>query len=73
MLERGVMQACTSPWASPVVLVTKKYGSTCICIDYRGLNDLTVKDAYPLPRIDDSLNALSGGKWFCTMDLMSGY
>ena len=73
MLERGVIQASTSPWASPVVLVTKKDGSTRFCIDYRGLNDLTVKDAYPLPRIDDSLDALSGGKWFCTMDLMSGY
>ena len=73
MLKRGVIQASTSPWASPVGLVTKKDGSTRFCIDYRGLNDLTVKDAYPLPRIDDSLDTLSSGKWFCTIDLMSGY
>ena len=73
MLDRGVIQPSTSPWASPVVLVMKKDGSTRFCVDYRGLNDLTVKDAYPLPRIDDSLDALNGGRWFNTMDLMSGY
>ena len=73
MLKRGLRQASTSPCASPVVLVTKKDGSTRFCIDYRGLNNLTVKDAYPLPRIDDYLDTLSSGKWFCTMNLMSGY
>ena len=73
MLERGVIQPSTSPWASPVVLVTKKDGSTRFCVDYRAVNDLSIKDAYPLPRIDDSLDALNGGRWFNIMDLMSGY
>ena len=61
------------PRASPVVLVTKKNGSTCFCVDYRRLNALTVKDAYPLPRIDDSLRLLGNQQWLSTMDLASGY
>ena len=55
--------------ASPVVLVTKKDGSTCLCVDYRRLNSLTTKDVYPLPRIDDSLRLLGNQQWFSTMDL----
>ena len=54
----GQLEPIDSPWASPVVLVTNKDGSTCLCVDYRRLNSLTNKDAYPLPRIDDSLRLL---------------
>ena len=65
--------AIVPAWASPVVLVTKKDGSTRFCVDYHRLNSLTVKDAYLLPRIDDSLGLLSNQQWFSTMDLASGY
>ena len=60
MLTGGQIEASDSPWSSPVVLVTKKDGGTRFCVDYRQLNDATVKDAYPLPRIDDTLDMLGG-------------
>ena len=72
MLEKGVVEL-TSPWASPVVLVQKKDGSTRFCVDYRKVNDVTRKDAYPLPRIDTTLDTLHGLQWFTTLDLVSGY
>ncbi len=73
MLDSGVIEPCHSSWSSPVVLVTKKDGSTRFCVDYRKVNEVTSKDAYPLPRIDDTLNALRGSQYFSTLNLYSGY
>lgn len=73
MLRDDVIQSSESPWASPIVLVQKKDGSLCFYVDYRMLNELTRKDAYPLPRIDDTLSNLAGSQWFTTLDLLSGY
>ena len=73
MLDRSVIQPSSSPWASPVVLVPKKDGSFRFCIDYRKVNAVTRKDAYPLPRVDDTLDTLAGSHWFSTLDLLSGY
>ena len=73
MLQKDVIQTSSSPWASGIVMVQKKDGKKCFCVDYRKLNDVTTKDAYPLPRIDDSLDQLAGAKWFSCLDLNSGY
>ncbi|MDY6929837.1 MAG: RNase H-like domain-containing protein [Pseudomonadota bacterium] len=73
MLRRGVIEPCDGPWSSPIVLVTKKDGTSRFCVDYRRLNAATVKDAYPLPRIEDNLDALQGSKYFSTLDLLSGF
>ena len=59
--------------ASPIVLVKKKDGSTRFCVDFRKVNDVTVKDVHPLPRISDMLEALGSGRYFSTLDAAAGY
>lgn len=73
MLNQDVVEPSNSAWSSPEVLVRKKDGSTRYCIDYRKLNDVTQKDSYPLPTIDDTIDTLAGAQWFSTLDLESGY
>jgi len=73
MVHQGIVEEASGPWSSPIVLVRKKDGTPRFCVDYRRVNDVTQKDAHPLPRIDDTLDTLSGAKWFSTIDLASGY
>ena len=73
MMEEGIIEPGTGPWASPLVLVRKKDGSLRCCVSYKKVNDVTRKDAYPLPRIDDTIDMLSGSMFFSTLDLASGY
>ena len=72
-MRNGIVRKSRSPWASPVVLADKSDGTKRFCVDYRRLNACTKKDRYPLPRVDDSLDILSGKKYFTSLDLMSGY
>ena len=73
MEATGVIRPSKSPYASPVVIVTKKDGSIRLCIDYRKLNSCSTRDAFPLPRIEEALEALGQAKYFSTLDLTSGY
>ncbi|TPP57169.1 Retrovirus Pol polyprotein from transposon 17.6 [Fasciola gigantica] len=73
MLERKIIQPSQSPWASPIVLTKKKDGSPRLCVDYRRLNDITKRDSFPLPGIDQTLDALGGAEFFSTLDLAAGY
>lgn len=73
LLQQGKVKESSSPWSSPVVLVTKKDGTQRLRIDYRQLNAVMVKAAFCLPCADNSLAALSGPRWFSTLDLASGY
>ncbi|KAL0544915.1 hypothetical protein IC582_020045 [Cucumis melo] len=73
LLDKGFIRPSVSPWGAPVLLVKKKDGSMRLCIDYRELNKVTVKNRYPLPRIDDLFDQLQGATVFSKIDLRSGY
>ena len=73
LLDHDIIRESNSPWASSIVLVRKKDGRLRFCIDYRLLNQRTVKDSYALPRIEEMLDVLAGAKYFSTLDLRSGY
>ncbi|KAL4032758.1 hypothetical protein IC575_005840 [Cucumis melo] len=73
LLDKGFIRPSVSPWGAPVLFVKKKDGSIRLCIDYRELNKVTVKNRYPLPRIDDLFDQLQGATVFSKIDLRSGY
>ena len=73
LLEQGSIQPSTSPWSSPMVFVRKKSGEVRPCVDYRKLNLLSKKDAFPLPRTQDCLDAVAGAKLFASLDITSAY
>lgn len=73
LLQNGLIKESTSPFASPVLLVKKKTGDWRMCVDYRRLNALTIKNKYPLLVIDEILDELSGAQWFTSLDMIAGY
>jgi hypothetical protein len=73
MLDKGYIQSSVSPWGAPALFVKNKDGTLKLCIDYRQLNKMTIKNKYPLPRIDDLFEQLMGATIFSKIDLRSGY
>jgi hypothetical protein len=73
LLEKGFIRPSTSPWGAPVIFVPKKDGTQRLCMDYCALNEVTVKNKYLLPRIDDLFDQLHGVCVFSKIDLQSGY
>jgi len=73
LLEKQFIRPSVSSWGAPVLLVKKKDGSMRLCVDYRQLNKVTIKNRYPLPRIDDLMDQLVGAEVFSKIDLRSGY
>ncbi|CAG9136407.1 unnamed protein product [Plutella xylostella] len=73
LLSKGIIRESESEFASPIILVKKKDGSDRMCVDYRALNAITIKDRYPLPLIDDHIDRLGGSKYFSGIDMASGF
>lgn len=73
LLDRGLIQVSASPWGFPVVFVKKPGGEWRMCIDYRGLNELTAKNGYPIPRIQDLLDIVGQARYLSKIDLVAGY
>lgn len=73
LIRQKMIKPSKSPWSAPIVMVGKKDGTQRMCCDFRALNAATVKDAYPLPHVEDNLAQLGGSAWFSTLDLASGY
>ena len=73
LLEKGYIRPSSSPWGAPVLLVEKKDGSLRMVVDYHALNEVTIKNKYPLPMINDLFDQLQGAKVFSKIDLRSGY
>ncbi|XP_073942510.1 cactin, spliceosome C complex subunit [Choristoneura fumiferana] len=73
LIQNDIAEESNSPYASPVILVSKKNGGHRLCVDFRALNRKTIKDHYPMPRIEDQLDMLNGNKYYSSLDLASGY
>jgi hypothetical protein len=73
LLQLGLIRESSSPWGSPVLFVPKPGGKWRMCVDFRAINEVTVKNGYPLPRVQDCLDALAGALWFTKLDLVSGF
>ena len=73
LVDKGFIRPSVSPWGAPMLFVKKKDGTMRLCIDYRQLNKVTIKNRYPLPKIDDLFDQLQGASVFLKIDLRSGY
>ena len=73
MLSKGLIRPSASPWESPIIFVDKRDGTTRLCVDYRKLNDVTIKNKCPLPKIEDLFDQMNGDRIFSKIDLRTGY